>query len=54
MKTMKLTIDGKKLTSPAGTSVLQAALANDIYIPNLCHIENKPEPSVLPPLLGGD
>ncbi|MFH1651366.1 MAG: 2Fe-2S iron-sulfur cluster-binding protein [Chloroflexota bacterium] len=36
-KKVKLTIDGQEITAPAGASVLEAALANDIYIPHLCH-----------------
>lgn len=31
-----LTIDGKKITAPEGTTVLDAALDNGIYIPHLC------------------
>ncbi len=45
MKNVSLSIDGQKISAPAGTSVLQAALDNDIYIPNLCHLPGKPEPS---------
>lgn len=41
---INLTIDNKKITAEAGRTVLQAALANGIYIPNLCY-----HPS-LPPL----
>jgi len=37
MAKVKLTIDGKAITANVGTSVLTAALANDIYIPHLCH-----------------
>jgi bidirectional [NiFe] hydrogenase diaphorase subunit len=44
MKTVTLTIDGKKITAKEGTKVLQAALDNDIYIPNLCYIKERPEP----------
>ncbi|GAG52610.1 unnamed protein product, partial [marine sediment metagenome] len=44
MKKVRLTIDGRKITAGAGDSVLRAALANGIYIPNLCSIEGKPEP----------
>ncbi len=43
METIVLTIDGKKITSPAGTSILEAALYHGIKIPNLCyHPELKP------------
>ena len=45
MKTVSLTIDGKKITAKAGEKILWAALANDIYIPNLCAIKDKPEPN---------
>ena len=45
MKTVTLTIDGKTVTVPEGTSVLWAALDNGIYIPNLCAIREKEEPS---------
>ncbi|MDE7311263.1 MAG: FAD-dependent oxidoreductase [Eubacterium sp.] len=37
---MTLTIDGRKVTAPAGQTVLQAALDNGIYIPHLCSHEN--------------
>jgi bidirectional [NiFe] hydrogenase diaphorase subunit len=36
MKTVSLTIDGKKVTARQGDKVLWAALDNGIYIPNLC------------------
>ena len=45
MKSVSLTIDGRKITAPEGEKILWAALANDIYIPNLCAIEDKPEPN---------
>ncbi|HEX5418095.1 MAG TPA: molybdopterin-dependent oxidoreductase, partial [Chloroflexota bacterium] len=31
-----LTIEGKSVTVPAGTTVLRAAIANGVYIPHLC------------------
>ncbi len=34
---LELTIDGKKITTARGTTILQAALANGLYIPNLCY-----------------
>jgi len=38
-----LTIDNKKISCPAGTSILQAAIQNDIKIPHLCyHPDLKP------------
>ena len=45
MKTVSLTIDGKKITAKAGEKILWAALANDIYIANLCAIADKPAPN---------
>ncbi len=45
MKTVTLTIDGKKVSARAGEKLLRAALDNDIYIPNLCYIKDKPESS---------
>jgi formate dehydrogenase major subunit/NADH-quinone oxidoreductase subunit G len=44
MKTVSLTIDGKKVKAPQGESVLWAALANGIYIPNLCALREKETP----------
>lgn len=40
---IKLTIDGKHLSVREGTSVLEAALQNGIYIPHLCHHPDLPE-----------
>lgn len=34
---IKLTIDGKEVTVDEGTTILEAAKANDIHIPTLCH-----------------
>jgi len=34
---IELTIDGKKIAVPKGTTILKAAQENDIYIPNLCY-----------------
>lgn len=34
---MELTINGKAVKTEPGTTILQAALKNDIYIPNLCY-----------------
>jgi len=45
MKTVTLTIDGKEIKARAGEKLLRAALDNGIYIPNLCAIKDKPEPS---------
>jgi bidirectional [NiFe] hydrogenase diaphorase subunit len=41
MKTVALTIDGKKIKAPEGQKVLWAALDNGIYIPNLCALREK-------------
>lgn len=43
METIALTIDGKKITCPAGSSLLEAADQNGIKIPRLCyHPDLKP------------
>jgi formate dehydrogenase alpha subunit len=43
LETIALTIDGKKISSPAGTSILDAAQQYGIKIPNLCyHPDLKP------------
>jgi formate dehydrogenase alpha subunit len=34
---INLTINGKKITAAKGETILQAALKNNIYIPNLCY-----------------
>ena len=39
-----LTIDGKKISSSDGDTILWAALDNGIYIPNLCAIRERIEP----------
>ena len=44
MKTVSLTIDGKVIKAPPGEKVLQAALNNGIYIPNLCARPDAPVP----------
>jgi len=44
MKTVSLTIDGKKVTARQGEKVLWAALNNGIYIPNLCALRDASEP----------
>jgi len=38
---VELTVDGKKVSVPAGTSVFDAARLNDIEIPTLCHQQNE-------------
>jgi len=45
MKTVSLTIDGKKVTAGEGENLLWVALGNDIYIPNLCALRDKSEPA---------
>jgi len=45
MKTVSLTIDSRKITAPEGQSILWTALDNGIYIPNLCSLRDKEEPS---------
>lgn len=44
MKTISLTIDGKRITAREGEELLWVALDNDIYIPNLCALRDRPEP----------
>jgi bidirectional [NiFe] hydrogenase diaphorase subunit len=45
MKEVSLIIDGKNITAKEGDKILWAALKNDIYIPNLCAIREKIQPS---------
>jgi bidirectional [NiFe] hydrogenase diaphorase subunit len=45
MESISLTIDGKKLKAHKGETILWAALENGIYIPNLCAIQEKTQPS---------
>jgi bidirectional [NiFe] hydrogenase diaphorase subunit len=45
MEKVTLTINGQKITAPAGKKLLWVALENGIYIPNLCAIKDKPEPN---------
>lgn len=39
MDMINLTINGQKVTAPAGSTILDAAKANGIYIPTLCYDE---------------
>lgn len=39
MNMINLTINGQKVTAPAGSTILEAAKANGIYIPTLCYDE---------------
>ena len=41
MKMIRLTIDGKLVVAPEGTTILNAALKAGIYIPHLCYMEMK-------------
>ena len=45
MNEISLTIDGKKVRAKEGKTILWAALENGIYIPNLCAIQEKMQPS---------
>jgi len=45
MKEVSLTIDGKKIKANEGEKILWVALENGIYIPNLCAIREKIQPS---------
>jgi bidirectional [NiFe] hydrogenase diaphorase subunit len=44
MKTVSLTIDGKRIKAREGDKLLWAALDNGIYIPNLCALREVSEP----------
>lgn len=39
MENIKLTINGKEITAPEGSTILEAARMNNIYIPTLCYDE---------------
>ena len=39
MEMVNLTINGKEITAPAGSTILEAARSNGIYIPTLCYDE---------------
>lgn len=39
MNMINLTINGQEITAPAGSTILEAAKANGIYIPTLCYDE---------------
>jgi formate dehydrogenase major subunit/NADH-quinone oxidoreductase subunit G len=45
MRDISLTIDDKKISCSEGKTILWAALENGIYIPNLCAIQEKIQPS---------
>ncbi|MFH0845413.1 MAG: 2Fe-2S iron-sulfur cluster-binding protein [Pseudomonadota bacterium] len=42
---IKLTVDGKKIETEKGTTLLQACLENGIYVPNLCYLQGMENPS---------
>lgn len=42
--TIRMEVDGRLIAVPEDRSVLQACLENDIYIPNLCYLEEMAEP----------
>jgi len=42
---LKLRVDNKEIETRKGKSLLQACLDNQIYIPNLCYLENMESPS---------
>ena len=41
LELVKMTIDGRPIFVPAGTSVFDAARMNGIFIPTLCHLQNE-------------
>jgi bidirectional [NiFe] hydrogenase diaphorase subunit len=41
---IKLTVDGKQLEVEEGTSLLQACLDNEIFVPNLCFLKEMDHP----------
>lgn len=43
----KFLVDDTEIQAPEGTTLLQACLSHDIYIPNLCHIDGMTLPSAL-------
>ncbi len=46
MNKVNLTIDNKIITAEPGTTILAAAMQNDIFIPSFCHINDlKPDPA---------
>ncbi len=42
---VKLLVDNKEIEAEEGTTLLQACLNNDIYIPNLCYLKSMGNPS---------
>jgi len=50
---IELTIDGKTVQVPPGTTVFDAARMNGITIPTLCHLQSQTPVGVCPPLRRG-
>jgi predicted molibdopterin-dependent oxidoreductase YjgC len=44
MDTVELSIDGRKIEAAQDAVLLQVCLQNDIYVPNLCHLDIREEP----------
>ncbi len=42
---VELIVDGHRMTVPPGQQLLAACLAEGIYIPHLCHLEEAPRPA---------
>ena len=43
-KMVKLLIDGREIRAEEGKCLLETCLDNDIYVPNLCHVEGMENP----------
>ena len=41
---VKLLVDNEEIEAEEGTTLLQACLNNNIYIPNLCYLESMDKP----------
>lgn len=41
---VSIVVDDRELTAESGASLLDVCLSNGIYIPNLCHMSEAPEP----------
>ena len=50
---IEFTIDGRKVSVPAGTTIFDAARANNIPIPTLCNQQNETPVGRLPRLRSG-
>lgn len=40
-QTVNIRVDDREIAAEAGKSLLRACLENDVYIPNLCHVEGE-------------